>query len=148
MSICVYRCRHNCSFVFQTTTWFLCIPFLKLNDCSAKYTNSHIMSEDDKVFKLLSLKFRPQSFGGTNLTPEELQQKNMLAIFQEGSLGIAPQLVPWFKDMDKGDKNFLHVKIVNGKLLVLLKAENREKLEYYVEQLDASDLYTEQYVKY
>lgn len=120
----------------------------KLSDYSSKYTKSHVMSANENLFKILSEIMQLQTIGGTGLTPQEIADRNMLAIFQDGKLDIAPQMQAVFKGMDTGDKNFLHVKIVNGKLLIYLKAESAQKLEQFVRQLDVSDFYTEQYINF
>lgn len=120
----------------------------KVNANTGAYINSHVMVADPTILKLYSQKSIWMTGGGTRLTPEEIKQKTMLVILDNGDLKISPQIREVFKDMNTGDKNFINVKIVDGKILVYMRADGEKKLEEYFDQLDESDLYTEHYMKF
>lgn len=113
-----------------------------------QFNKNDFMSGDDNILKILKQKTLIDWCGGTGITQEQINDRNMLAIFDDGTMDIAPLIKDTFKDMFTQDKNYLNVKIVNGKLLVYLKAENEQKLEDYINQIDESDLYTEQYINF
>lgn len=72
---------------------------------------------------------------------------NMLVVVDDGTLRYSKDMKTLFDEMNKGDKNFINVKVKDNKLLVYLKAENNSKLKTYLNNLEDSDFYIEGYTK-
>lgn len=109
----------------------------------------NVFIASDNVLKIVGQKtWMDWCAGGPGFKNNDIIDRNMFVIFNDGTMNFSNDMSGLYKDMDTGDKNFLNVKIVNGKLLVYLKAENEQLLENYIKQIDESDLYIEQYINF
>lgn len=114
-----------------------------------KYQNANLFAvKDNELLKLLEKKtYVMDCADWAFCSDKEIKSYKMIALFDDSSLKFSDYMSELFKDMGGNDKNFLNVKVKDGRLLIYLKAEDNQKLKRYIQKLDESDLFTEGYTK-